>query len=86
MSHLSPVTFHGDTIFCIDYQNQPYTPMRPIVENMGLVWAAQSVKLNANKERWSVSMIETVAQDAGQKIRPGIMPGLLKSILCPMTS
>lgn len=67
MSQLSPVTFHGDTIFCIDYQNQPYTPMRPIVENMGLVWAAQSVKLNANKERWSVSMIETVAQDGNRR-------------------
>lgn len=59
MSHLSPVTFHGDTIFCITHQGQPYTPMRPIVENMGLVWAAQSVKLNANRERWGVSMIET---------------------------
>ena len=67
MSQLAPVTFHGDTIFCIDYQNQPYTPMRPIVENMGLVWAAQSVKLNANKERWSVSMIETVAQDGNRR-------------------
>lgn len=67
MSQLSPVTFHGDTIFCIDYQNQPYTPMRPIVENMGLVWAAQSVKLNANKERWSVSIIETVAQDGNRR-------------------
>lgn len=59
MSHLSPVTFHGDTIFCITHQGQPYTPMRPIVENMGLVWAAQSVKLNANRERWGVSIIET---------------------------
>ena len=67
MSQLSPVTFHGDTIFCIDYQNQPYTPMRPIVENMGLVWAAQSVKLHANKERWSVSIIETVAQDGNRR-------------------
>ena len=35
MCQLSPVTFHGDTIVCIDYQNQPYTPMRPIVENIG---------------------------------------------------
>ena len=68
MCQLSPVTFHGDTIFCIDYQNQPYTPMRPIVENMGLVWAAQSVKLNANKERWGVSMIETPSAGGEQKM------------------
>ena len=63
MCELLPVTFHGDTIFCIDYQNQPYTPMRPIVENMGLDWGGQAVKLKANRGRWTVEMISTVAQD-----------------------
>lgn len=63
MCQLSPVPFHGDTIFCIDYQNQPFTPMRPIVENMGLDWSAQAAKFRANKERWTVAMIATVAQD-----------------------
>lgn len=63
MCTLSPFSFHGDTIFCINYQNQPFTPMRPIVENMGLGWASQSQKLNANKERWTVTNIVTVAQD-----------------------
>lgn len=67
MCQLSPVTFHGDTIFCIDYQDQPYTPMRPIVENMGLDWGSQSVKLNANKERWTVAIIATVAQDGSER-------------------
>lgn len=67
MCQLFPVTFHGDTIFCIDYQNQPYTPMRPIVENMGLDWGSQSVKLNANKERWTVAIIATVAQDGNER-------------------
>ena len=36
MCQLFPVTFHGDTIFCIDYHGEPFAPMRPIVENMGL--------------------------------------------------
>ena len=67
MCQLSPVPFHGDTIFCIDYQNQPYTPMRPIVENMGLDWGGQAVKLKANKERWTVEMISTVAQDGVER-------------------
>lgn len=57
MCELSPVTFHGDTIFCIDYQNQPYTPMKPIVENMGLAWQSQCQKLNTNKERWGITNI-----------------------------
>ena len=67
MCTLSPFSFHGDTIFCIDYQNQPFTPMRPIVENMGLGWASQSQKLNANKERWTVTNIVTVAQDGVER-------------------
>ena len=68
MCKLSPVTFHGDTIFCIDYQNQPYTPMKPIVQNMGLDWASQSVKLNANKARWGVVMIATPSEGGEQKM------------------
>lgn len=67
MSQLSPVAFHGDTIFCIDYQGQPYTPMKPIVENMGLDWSAQAAKFRANKERWAVVMITTVAQDGKER-------------------
>lgn len=54
---LSPVAFHGDTIYCISYQNQPYTAMKPIVENMGLAWQSQLQKLNANKERWGITII-----------------------------
>lgn len=68
MCELSPVTFHGDTIFCIDYQSQPFTPMKPIVQNMGLDWASQSVKLNANKERWGVVMIATPSEGGEQKM------------------
>lgn len=67
MCTLYPVAFHGDTIFCIDYQNQPFTPMRPIVENMGLDWGGQAVKLKANKERWTVEIISTVAQDGVER-------------------
>ncbi len=68
MCELSPVTFHGDTIFCIEHQNQPYAPMRPIVENMGLDWKSQSAKLNANKGRWAtVAIITTVAQDGRER-------------------
>ena len=67
MCTLSPVTFHGDTIFCIDYQNQPYTPMRPIVENMGLDWQSQATKFRANKERWGVVIIATPSKGGEQQ-------------------
>lgn len=41
--------------------------MRPVVENMGLDWGGQAVKLKANKERWTVVMIATVAQDGVER-------------------
>lgn len=63
MCQLSPVAFHGDTIFCLEYEGQPFTPMRPIVENLGLDWGSQSAKINTNKKRWTVAIIATVAQD-----------------------
>ena len=57
ISPLSPVAFHGDTIYCISYQNQPYTAMKPIVENMGLAWQTQARKLTSCKERWGVTIM-----------------------------
>lgn len=59
MCQLSPVTFHGDTIFCIDYQGQPFTPMKPIVENLGLDWATQFRKLKSNESRWGIVIMTT---------------------------
>lgn len=67
MCTLSPVTFHGDTIFCIDYQGQPYTPMKPIVENMGLDWQSQAAKFRANKDRWGVVIIATPSNGGEQQ-------------------
>ena len=65
---LSPVTFHGDTIFCFTYQNQPYTAMKPIIENMGLDWRSQAAKLRSNKERWGVAMFTTPTSSGDQEM------------------
>lgn len=64
---LSPVTFHGDTIFCTTYQNQPYTSMKPIIENMGLDWGTQFRKLSGCKERWSIVIMTMVAADGKER-------------------
>ena len=36
-SELLPVQFHSDTIFCVNVNDQPFAPVKPIVENMGLI-------------------------------------------------
>ncbi|WP_240531592.1 phage antirepressor N-terminal domain-containing protein [Proteus alimentorum] len=55
-------TFHGNNLYVVNFNGEPYVPMRPIVEGMGLAWGAQFAKL---KQRFnsSVSEIEMVAED-----------------------
>ncbi|HGN0305720.1 TPA: phage antirepressor N-terminal domain-containing protein, partial [Proteus mirabilis] len=56
------VPFHGNNLYVVNLNGEPYVPMRPIVEGMGLAWGAQFAKL---KQRFnsSVSEIEMVAED-----------------------
>lgn len=83
MCQLSPVPFHGGTIFCVTIENQPYTPAKPIVENMGLAWQAQAAKLSANKERWGIMMIVIPSESGEQEticIPVRKLPAFLASI------
>lgn len=56
------VPFHGNNLYVVNFNGEPYVPMRPIVEGMGLAWGAQFAKL---KQRFnsSISEIEMVAED-----------------------
>ncbi|MEZ9734841.1 phage antirepressor N-terminal domain-containing protein [Vibrio sp. 10N.261.52.E6] len=58
------VPFHGSNLIVINHDSEAHIPMKPIVEGMGLDWSYQSRKLGSNKERWSVAVIATVAQDS----------------------
>ena len=53
------IPFRKAELLLVEHNGQPYVPMKPVVEGMGLSWASQTVKLNGNKARWGVSMIET---------------------------
>lgn len=59
---LFPVPFHEDTVVLADHGGEPHVIMKPLVENLGLIWAAQFVKLT-EKFASTISMIETVAED-----------------------
>lgn len=62
MSSLISVPFHGDTVYLVEHNGEPHTPVRPYSDALGLNWGAQTVKL---KQRFkaTVSMIETVGFD-----------------------
>lgn len=49
------VPFHGADLYVVEHNGQPYTPMKPIVEGMGLAWQPQHRKLAANQARWGIT-------------------------------
>lgn len=57
--------FHSADLVIIEFNNQPFTAMRPIVEGMGLTWQSQYEKL---KQRFSsvITEIVTTGKDGKQ--------------------
>jgi len=64
---LTPVAFHEDTVYLVEHEGEPYVPLRPIVENLGLDWKVQHRKIMAAERRWSVVMMTTVAADGSRR-------------------
>lgn len=56
------VPFHGVSLFVVNYNGEPFTPMKPIVEGMGMNWASQFTKL---KQRFSKGIAEITIPSAG---------------------
>lgn len=80
---LVPVPFHGNILYLVDHDNEPYTPMKPIVEGMGLGWSGQHEKLNLNRERWGIRVTRIPSESGEQEtlcmpLRK--LPGWLMSI------
>jgi hypothetical protein len=66
MSDLIPVPFRNATLYLADVDGTPFTPMKPIVEGMGLSWQPQHEKLRQNKARWGITEI-VIPTDGGQQ-------------------
>lgn len=62
MNYSLSVDFHQDKLMLVEHNGEPYVPMKPIVENLGLAWQSQHIKL---KQRFSSTITEIVivAQD-----------------------
>lgn len=50
-------SFHGQSIEIINCENQPFVPMKSIVESMGLGWRAQFDKIKESAARWGMREI-----------------------------
>ena len=56
------VPFHGAELLLVPFNGEPYVPMKPVVEGMGLVWGAQQQKISS-KFKSTISIIDMVAAD-----------------------
>ncbi|MBF0435475.1 MAG: phage antirepressor N-terminal domain-containing protein [Magnetococcales bacterium] len=54
---LIPVPFRDATLYLVEHNGEAYTPMKPIIEGMGLSWSAQLIKLKEHKIRWGIAEI-----------------------------
>lgn len=64
---LPPVEFHGRYLELVGYKGEPYVPMKPFVEAMGLTWAPQLRKLTDESDRWSTTMLMLVQTGDGKR-------------------
>lgn len=56
------VPFYGSELYVVNHNGEPYTPMKPIVEGMGMDWKSQFIKI---KQRFSKGMVEITIPTAG---------------------
>ncbi len=56
------VPFHGASLYVVNHNGEAYTPMKPIVEGMGMDWKSQLTKLN-NRFKSTMVEITMVASD-----------------------
>ncbi|WP_272675811.1 phage antirepressor N-terminal domain-containing protein [Providencia sp. PROV021] len=53
------VPFHGDSLYLVNYEGQPFVAMRPFIEGMGLDWASQYTKI---KQRFKTCVVNITMQ------------------------
>lgn len=56
------VPFYGSSLYVVNHNGEPYTPMKPIVDGMGMDWMGQYTKL---KQRFAKGIEEISIPTAG---------------------
>ncbi len=65
MAALLPVPFHGTTLYLVEHEGEPFAPVKPICDAIGLDVTTQQSKLSSAKARWGTRLIP--ATDADRK-------------------
>ncbi|EOD3207889.1 phage antirepressor N-terminal domain-containing protein, partial [Salmonella enterica subsp. enterica serovar Newport] len=70
MINTMTVPFYGNSLYVVNHNGEPYTPMKPIVEGMGMDWASQFTKM---KQRFKTSIVKITMQLPGDEQRREII-------------
>ena len=52
----SPVEFHDGVIYMVVQEGQPFVPMKPVVEGMGLDWRSQQAKIRTSERYGDITI------------------------------
>lgn len=72
------VPFYGDSLYVVNHNGEPYVPMKPIVEGMGLNWKTQFRKL---QQRFKGCVVEMTTQLPGDSQRRNVVVFRYASLL-----
>ncbi|RIQ48456.1 hypothetical protein D0844_17200, partial [Bordetella avium] len=61
------VPFHGAVLLVVEHNGQPYVPMKPVVEGMGMAWQPQHRKLAAAEKRWGITILMIPSNGGNQE-------------------
>lgn len=64
------VPFYGNSLFVVEHNGEPYTPMKSIIDGMGMDWASQFTKL---KQRFKTSIVNITMQLPGDNQRRSVI-------------
>ncbi|HIF2382879.1 TPA: phage antirepressor N-terminal domain-containing protein [Salmonella enterica] len=64
------VPFYGSELYVVHHNGEPYTPMKPIVEGMGMDWKSQFIKL---KQRFKTCVVDITIQLPGANQRRSVI-------------
>lgn len=67
LSFAKVIPFRARELLLVDYADQPFVPMKAVVEGMGLSWQGQHAKLTAGRFATTIKEILIVAQDGKQR-------------------
>lgn len=71
--------FNGQNLIIVNHNNEPYVPMKAIVEGMGLDWKSQYEKIKANIKRFC--MVEITIQLPGNDQKRSVICMPLRKIM-----